>query len=329
MSEKIQIWSRVADENSNNDIPDGAPENATPIDSLNNIMREMMATTRSFMENMEWRDYGLTIVPIDGTHWKATQGNFTGLYAAGQRLRFLDTTYLYGTIAEVDDTGAELLVTMNMDGTTTLDNPTVVYAGFNSANQTQTVPSQSGEIELVAVDGAGNTAGTGIQPGNVVVAPAVLTNNLIVFGAADNKTVNQNDQFGNTQFVVQNVGVGDEGLPTQGAVKDYVDAAIAALPGGVGVGQTWDPVTRGFDTNYLNGGTAPITININLSVPDNAVVELRCDNKVTPTTVVGVARSGGGGTNFYTLSCVVPVGSSYRVVRTAGSAAITTSAELS
>jgi len=133
MSDKIQDWSRVALEN-NAAPPNGAPENGTTIADLNDIMREMMATVRSYFESTEWRDYGLTIVPINATSFKVSAGNFTGLFFPGQRLKITDTTTKYGMALTVVE-GADVTVTVLMDDGASLVTPTVVEVGFLQTKQ--------------------------------------------------------------------------------------------------------------------------------------------------------------------------------------------------
>ncbi|GAF88493.1 unnamed protein product, partial [marine sediment metagenome] len=140
-TDNLKLWSREDDENSDNNVPTGAPENVTTVDSLNNIMRAMMASTRSFFETPEWRDFGFIITagPDPATQFRAQiqtgtgSSNFTGLYKVGQRAQITDGTIKYGTITDVVES-SDVLVTLVMDGGVALSAPTIVKVSFDPTN---------------------------------------------------------------------------------------------------------------------------------------------------------------------------------------------------
>jgi hypothetical protein len=94
----IKLWSTTAG-NNNASPPDGWPEGQAP-SSVNNCAREMMASLKTWHEEVEWTDF-------DDTPTFATTANFTvsGDYSAryqiGRRLRASGVSNIYGTINDV------------------------------------------------------------------------------------------------------------------------------------------------------------------------------------------------------------------------------------
>ena len=87
---------------------------------------------------------------------------------------------------------------------------------------------------------------------------------------------------------------------------------------GIGTGQTWQAFTVGINrlnnTNYTNSTTKPIMVNILVNDPGAAQSNAYVDG-------IFVAFNYGNSTGGYsgsTLSFIVPIGSTYKVVATSG-----------
>jgi len=91
----ISTWSSTAASN-NSAAPNGAPEGMSPA-SVNDTMREMMAATRRFYEETEWRDYGDTPTRTGNTTF-TVPGDQTANYTVNRPIRCTDSSTLYGYI---------------------------------------------------------------------------------------------------------------------------------------------------------------------------------------------------------------------------------------
>jgi len=91
----ISTWSTVAASN-NSAAPNGWPENMAP-SSVNDAAREMMASVRTWYEDVEWRDYGDTPTRTGNTTF-TVPGDLTDRYVANRPIRAADSSTLYGYI---------------------------------------------------------------------------------------------------------------------------------------------------------------------------------------------------------------------------------------
>ncbi len=92
---KISTWSTTAASN-NATSPDGFPENMAP-SGVNDSAREVMASVREQHEDAQWIDLGDTPTFTSATTF-TIPGDVTGTYDVNRRLKFTDSSTLYGTI---------------------------------------------------------------------------------------------------------------------------------------------------------------------------------------------------------------------------------------
>ena len=98
---EIKDWENTAAGNDQGTPPDYAPENATPIPSVNNIIRELQAAVRLNYEEPGWRDLGDAVTHISADTFEVP-GNQTAYYFVGQRVKVTDGGgTVYGTVSAV------------------------------------------------------------------------------------------------------------------------------------------------------------------------------------------------------------------------------------
>ena len=113
----ISTWDPVA---GNNDAapPDGAPEGATLVADLNDIIRENMAATRRWYDNPSYRDLGHTLVSNAATNQIELEGDVQSAYAVNQPIEWDDaggTKQGYITVIELVATNTILTVEQTND----------------------------------------------------------------------------------------------------------------------------------------------------------------------------------------------------------------------
>ena len=92
----ISTWSTNAAVNSSAS-PDGAPEGMPP-SGVNDTIRELMAQIRTWYENAQWVDLGLTHTRVSGGSITLA-GDYTPVYTVGRRLKMAGSSTTYGTIS--------------------------------------------------------------------------------------------------------------------------------------------------------------------------------------------------------------------------------------
>jgi len=92
----ISTWSTSPAVNSSAS-PDGAPEGMPP-SGVNDTIRELMAQIRTWYENAQWVDLGLTHTRVSGGSITLA-GDYTPVYTVGRRLKMAGSSTTYGTIS--------------------------------------------------------------------------------------------------------------------------------------------------------------------------------------------------------------------------------------
>jgi len=145
----ISEWSTVAASN-NSAAPNGAPEGMSPA-SVNDTMREMMAATRRFYEETEWRDYGDTPTRTGNTTF-TVPGDQTANYTVNRPIRCTDSSTLYGYITG-STYSAVTTCTVSLDSGNLSASLSAVALGATPS--TQSIPVQAvrnGNDALLAAD---------------------------------------------------------------------------------------------------------------------------------------------------------------------------------
>lgn len=95
---KVGSWSTTAD-NNNSSPPDGWPEGQAP-STVNNCAREMMASIRTLVSDLQYIDYNNTPTFATATTFNMNTADPTNFHV-GRRVKLYDGTTLYGTINSV------------------------------------------------------------------------------------------------------------------------------------------------------------------------------------------------------------------------------------
>lgn len=94
------------------------------------------------------------------------------------------------------------------------------------------------------------------------------------------------------------------------AANAYTDAKVAAAPSGIGVGQTWQAVSRSANTAYTNSTGRSIQVSVSATASEYNTITL--DVSTNGSTWVTIAVMSGAATS--TINTVIPNTHQYRVV---------------
>lgn len=104
---KIGLWSTTA-ANNNSTPPDGFPEGMAP-STLNDAAREVMAAVRTYAQDAEWFDHGMSPTYI-GANTFSVPGDQTALLRPNRMLRLYDATTVVRPIDTVSYAAATTVV---------------------------------------------------------------------------------------------------------------------------------------------------------------------------------------------------------------------------
>ena len=102
---KIGTWSTVAG-NNNSSPPDGWPEGQPP-STVNDCAREMMASIRTAINDLEFIDFANTPSYLTATAFSMATADVAN-FQVGRRVKLFDATTLYGTIVSVSASFVEV-----------------------------------------------------------------------------------------------------------------------------------------------------------------------------------------------------------------------------
>jgi hypothetical protein len=216
-----------------------------------------------------------------------------------------------------------------MASTTFIDNQTTIFADWlndvNNAVYSGTFPNGSLSLTTLNVTGAVTGAGFTSLINNSLSAPGAIGSATPNTGAfttlsattLSSTTLNTTAITGLTTPLSR--AQGGTGLSAAGTTGNVLTSDgtnwTSAASQTVGVGQTWQTVTRVNNTNYTNSTSKPIAVSAWVAnLPTNNNVTMFVDN-------VEVAAQGNAtGTSGWTVSLftIVPPNSVYKIVATAG-----------
>jgi len=171
MANNVRAWSTTAANNGTADADINAAEGCPP-SAVNDAERQMMAKIKNTLVGIEYLDHGYTATFVSGNSF-ASPGDLTAVYLARRRMKFDDSTTLYGTIQSVSYVAANTTVTMVMDtGTTLTSNLTAAYIGIQAPTNLS-APANFNK-EAYATTGGTSTAYTAaFTPKNVALTNGV------------------------------------------------------------------------------------------------------------------------------------------------------------
>lgn len=120
--------------------PNGAPEGMSP-SSVNDTMRQMMADTRDFYNNLEWRDWGYTPSYVSSTSF-SLDGDMTALCSENRRVKLVGSGMgtIYGTITGAVYASTVTTVTVDLDSGSITSGLTNVLFGIDMSNSPINIP---------------------------------------------------------------------------------------------------------------------------------------------------------------------------------------------
>src|SRR4051812_26090014 len=92
----IEAWSTTAASN-NASPPDGAPEGMAA-GTVNNTIRQLMASVRTWYEDAQWVNLGLTPTRVDADTFSLV-GDVTATFHVGRRVKVTGSATGFATIA--------------------------------------------------------------------------------------------------------------------------------------------------------------------------------------------------------------------------------------
>lgn len=169
----IESWSTTAGSN-NAATPNGWPEGQAP-STVNDCARQMMASIRTWYQDVEWVPWGDTCTYVSGTSFKISGSDVTARYTVGRRVRAVgsSTGTIYGKIT-ASSFSTDTTVTIVWD-TGSLSNETLTVslsAIKGSATGAVATSAHSVDIDATHVHGAdvasASTANLDTATGDVV-----------------------------------------------------------------------------------------------------------------------------------------------------------------
>ncbi len=131
---QIKDWSTTAASN-NSAPPDGAPEGMLP-SAVNNVIRENMASVRTWFENSEWINYGHSGTQASGTTFTIAT-DLTATYTSDRAIQIVDSSTLYGFVVSSTYSAPNTTVTVELltgSLTTSMNGETVSLGAIKPSN---------------------------------------------------------------------------------------------------------------------------------------------------------------------------------------------------
>lgn len=151
----IESWSTTAGSN-NSASPNGAPEGMAP-SGVNDTIRQVMASVRSWYEDAQWINYGHTPTRVDADTFTVAT-DLTAIYHAGRRVKATGSATGYATIASSSYSNPTTTVNVTMDSGSLPTTLSSVYVGAITADDTAAPAGDPAVLlaALLTVDGAGS-----------------------------------------------------------------------------------------------------------------------------------------------------------------------------
>lgn len=312
----IKDWSSTAASN-NSTPPDGAPEGMLP-STVNNVIRENMASIRTQLEDTEWFNYGDSGTQASATTFTIT-GDVTARYTADRAIKIVDASTLTGFVVSSSYGAPDTTVTVEMTGslTATMNGETIslgvikpssdslpknykynlhVYAADAEASDTYVITVTPSPIALEAgmvFNFKANTANTGAATLNVNSLGAVTIKKEVTSDLANNDILaNQivSVIYDGTNFQVIG-GIG-------GGIKNVVEDTTPEFGGNVSVNGNKIVSASSGDIDIEPDGTGNVLIG-NFTFDADQTVGAGQDNYVLTYDDAGglislEAAAGGG-----------------------------------
>lgn len=237
-----------------------------------------------------------------------------------------------GNVTEIDlvdagaisgDTNAGISISNNIISAK-VDNSTTQFSGGNIAVKTiGTSQLASGAVTTdklnnnsVTTDKIASDSVTYSQMQNVTAGNSVLGNSAVGTGEVVERSLVGDILLDEDNMATDSNTKG----ATQQSIKAYVDSQT------IGVGQTWQAVTRAFNTNYTNDTGKPIMLNIAASSnADYHAIDITITPSGGSAVTLRLASSTNSGGGVSSNGCtIIPNNSTYQLTLASGSVALNT-----
>jgi hypothetical protein len=267
MANNLRAWSTTAASNGTADADINAAEGCPP-SAVNDDIRQMMAKTKNTLQDAEWFDWGHTATYVSATSF-ATPGDLSAVYAARRRLKFGDSTTLYGTVVSSSYIATNTTVTVVLDtGSLSASLATVAPSIQTPANTS--APANFNKDEVATTGGTSTAFTLTLSP----PLPSLFTNATIgvkfhtTCGAAptlavSGLTAKQITKSGGTNLSAGDVVTNQESLLRYNGTSWEVIAGASGTPGITWTRVTADPANASARTGYIadtSGGAFTITL---------------------------------------------------------------------
>lgn len=147
----IEAWSTTAASN-NAATPNGWPEGQAP-STVNDCARQMMASIRTWYQDVEWVPWGDTCTYVSGTSFKISGSDVTARYTVGRKVRAVGTSTgtIYGTIV-ASAFSTDTTVTITWDSGSLSNETLTVSLGAQNVkvpSSNLSIPTPQGRLTLV------------------------------------------------------------------------------------------------------------------------------------------------------------------------------------
>ncbi len=134
----ISAWSTTAASN-DSASPNGFPEGMAP-SGYNDSARELMASLRTWYEDVEWRNLGHTVTRTGNTTFTIPT-DVTSTYVANRPIRCADSSTLYGYVASSSYGAPDTTVTVTLDSGNL--SASLASVALGPTPSTQSIPVQA------------------------------------------------------------------------------------------------------------------------------------------------------------------------------------------
>jgi len=284
----ISNWSKTAASN-NSASPDGFPEGMPP-SGVNDSMRETMAAIRTQWEQAEWFDRGHTPVFVSTTSFTIAT-DVTTDYEVNRRIKCVDATTLYGTIASSSYSSPNTTITVTLDSGVLSGSLASVELSALTTNDA--IPDGVVAKPSANNDFTGTTTLSGGVAGDTNFAGTLTAGDLLSLSHATSnpsfKTYRA-DTHGNGEIVWDHYQYGKDSL---GATDPYGAITLTATLDTAGATRgryEFKPAYGGFNTTAMSIGGGSGGVCIGSSLTDDGADNLRVDGNAIidgNTTVSG------------------------------------------
>jgi hypothetical protein len=276
----IKNWSPTPASN-NSASPFGAPEGWAP-SQANDVIRQIMGDDRTQWEGAEWFDWGDTPSRASNTTFKVA-ADVTTRYLAGRRIKFFDTSTLYGTVVSSSYSAPDTTVTITADSGNLSSSLSSIALGILSPTN-KSIPTYN--FDTVTASGAAQFQSTVTISGAVVFkTTATIEGTATLAGAAVLKsTLNVEGATTLSGAAIMKSAVTHEGTTTMSGAAVFKTTALfeGAIKG-----------SNGFNiVTFSDAASSTDYLSINANTNNNSNIQVVSSQ--TNASASFLAKGSGG-----------------------------------